>query len=276
MNTAIKTAVQLTDGIAPAVWSELQKVRRSKIVWITIFAFLFLSLIDGLFMFILKDPELARRLGLIGAKAQIIGGSADWPSMFNLSLILTSVGSLIIFGFIFVWIFGREFSDKTVYNMLSLPVSRVSIVAAKIIIAICWALMLALSICILILVIGAVLQLPDGSSSIISGGVEHILITCLLTILLCIPFALAASISRSYLPAIGCIFLVLILSEIFNTLGYGQFFPWAVPMLYSGAAEALTGGDFTPLGTVSYILVGLRCLLSIIITGAWWHYADQT
>ena len=39
--------------------------------------------------------------------------------------------------------------------------------------------------------------------------------------------------------------------------GYGQYFPWTVPALYTGSAEALTGEAATSPSLVSYILVGL-------------------
>ena len=133
-------------------------MRHSKTLWITALAFALFTFISGLFMFILKDPEQARRLGLVGAKAQIFGGTADWPGFFNLMLLLTSVGGLIIFGFIFVWIFGREFSDKTVYDMLSLPTSRITIVIAKMITAACWSVALVLGVFVLMLGVGAALQ----------------------------------------------------------------------------------------------------------------------
>ncbi len=61
---------------------------------------------------ILKSKR-ARKLGLIGAKAQVFSGAADWSSFFDLGLIMTSVGGLAIFGFIFVWIFGREFTERS-------------------------------------------------------------------------------------------------------------------------------------------------------------------
>lgn len=266
----------IVSEIAPALWVELQKVRRSKTLWITALGFFFVVLICGLFMYILKDPEQARRLGIIGAKAQIFGGSANWPSFFNLALLMVSLGGLIIFGFIFVWVFGREFGDKTVYDMLSLPTSRVTIVIAKIITAAYWSVALILVVFILMLGIGAILQLPEWSAATAWNGLGRLLGTGSLTILLCIPFALVASFTRGYLPAVGCIFLVLILGQVISQLGNGQYFPWTIPMLYSGAAEALTGKTFTPLGVISYILVGLVGIVSLISTGAWWRYADQT
>jgi ABC-2 type transport system permease protein len=266
----------ITGEIVPALWVELLKVRRSKTLWITALGIFLAVIIGGLFMYILKDPAQARRLGIVGAKAQIFGGTADWPSFFNLVLLLVSVGGLIIFGFIFVWVFGREFGDKTVYDSLSLPTSRVSIVSAKIITAAYWSVALILLVFILMLGIGAILHLPGWSGATAWNGLGLLLGTASLTVLLCIPFGLVASFTRGYLPAVGCIFLVLILGQVISQLGNGQYFPWMIPMLYSGAAEALTGKAASPLGLISYVLVGLVGVISLIITGAWWRYADQT
>ena len=108
------------------------------------------------------------------------------------------------------------------------------------------------------------------------NGLALLLATGALTVLTCIPFALIASVTRGYLPAVGGIFLVLVLGQIINQIGYGQFFPWNIPMLYSGAAQALSGKAPPQLGFISYLLVVLLGIISIIVTGAWWRYADQT
>ena len=190
--------------------------------------------------------------------------------------LLLSIGGLIIFGFIFVWIFGREYSDKTYYDMLSLPTSRVTIVIAKIITAAYWSMALILLVFVLMLGIGATLQLPGWSSATTMHGLVFLLGTGALTILTCIPFALIASVTRGYLPAVGGIFLVLVLGQIISQIGYGQYFPWNIPMMYSGAAQALSGKPAAPFGFVSYLLVALVGIISIVVTGAWWRYADQT
>jgi ABC-2 type transport system permease protein len=276
MSQALKIKDSPAAEIFPALRVELLKVRRSKTLWITALAFALLIFIGGLFMFILKDPERARSLGLLGAKAELFGGSADWPSFISLMLLLTGVGGLVIFGFIYIWEFGREFGDKTVYDMLALPTSRLTIVAAKITTAACWSLALVLLAFFLMLGVGAALQLPGGSAAIVLNGFKNILVTGSLTVLLCITFGLIASFTRGYLPAVGGIFLVLLLGEVISRLGYGQFFPWTVPMLYSGAAEALTGATATPLKPVSYILVAAVGVLSVVFSGLWWRSADQT
>ena len=155
--------------------------------------------------------------------------------------------------------------------MLSLPTSRVTIVIAKIITAAYWSVALILLVFVLMLGIGAILQLPGWSAATTLNGLALLLGTGSLTVLLCIPFALVASVTRGYLPAVGCIFLVLILGQVISQLGYGQYFPWTIPMMYSGAAEALTGKAATPLGFISYFLVVLVGVISLMMTGAWWQ-----
>jgi ABC-2 type transport system permease protein len=276
MSTLKNRTFNFPDSLVPSLRVEFQKVRRSKTLWITTLAFSLVTFISGLFMYIMQDPDRARRFGLVGAKAQVFGGSADWPSYFNLGILMLSTGGLIVFGFIFVWIFGREFSDKTVYDILSLPVPRVTIVIAKMITAAYWSLALVVMVFILMMGIGGILQLPGWSMTTVLNGLRLLLVTGALTILLSAPFALIASITRGYLPAAGCIFLALVLGQVASQLGYGQYFPWTIPMFYSGAAEALTGKTATPLGWASYILVVLVSILSLAIAGAWWRNADQT
>lgn len=84
-------------------------------------------------MFVLKDPELAKRLGFISIKAQIIG-TASWISYLHVLAQAISVGGLIVFGFSTAWIFGREYADKTIKDLLALPISRNVIVASKFIV----------------------------------------------------------------------------------------------------------------------------------------------
>lgn len=96
-----------------------------------VLAFVVAAGVDALFMFILADPQRARALGLLGAKAQLVNGTADWPTYFGLLAQTVAVGGTIVFGLIIVWTFRREFSDHTVKDLLVLPTPRTAIVSAK-------------------------------------------------------------------------------------------------------------------------------------------------
>ena len=67
-----------------ALWAELVKIRRSRLTWVSMVAFTVAAGFGGLFMFILADPGRARRLGLLATKAQLLNGTADWPTYFGL------------------------------------------------------------------------------------------------------------------------------------------------------------------------------------------------
>ena len=109
---------------------ELKKLFKSKLPLISLFALMLVPFIGGFFMFILKDPQLAKNLGFISAKANIMG-SADWISYMSLLSQAIAIGGLVVFGFITSWIFGREYSDRTIKDLLALPISRTTIVISK-------------------------------------------------------------------------------------------------------------------------------------------------
>ena len=72
-------------GLRAAITVELLKSRRSRIPWAVAAGFSVAPLVGGLFMLILKDPDRARQLGILGQKAQLTAGTADWPTYLNMT-----------------------------------------------------------------------------------------------------------------------------------------------------------------------------------------------
>jgi ABC-2 type transport system permease protein len=147
-------------SFASALWSETLKLRRSKVPLFTSIGFSFAALMDGLFMIIMKDPEAARKMGLISTKAQVLAGVADWPTFFNVLGQAVAMGGGILFAIIAAWVFGREFSDHTAKELLALPTSRDAIVGAKFIVIAIWTLILTLLMFVVGLVVGELVDLP--------------------------------------------------------------------------------------------------------------------
>ena len=140
------------NGFLASLWAETLKMRRSKVPLFTAIGFSIVPLMVGLFIIILKDPEAARSMGLISAKAQVLVGVADWPTFFSILTQAVAVGGGILFAIITIWVFGREFSDHTAKELLALPTSREAIVTAKFIVIAVWILVST----ILIFLIGLV------------------------------------------------------------------------------------------------------------------------
>ncbi|MFZ5881023.1 MAG: ABC transporter permease [Chloroflexota bacterium] len=255
-----------------ALWAETLKARRSKVPLISAIGFSLAAVVDGLFMIILKDPEAAKQMGLISTKAQLMAGVADWPTFFNILGQAIAVGGAIVFAVITAWVFGREFSDRTVKEFLALPTSRGAIITAKFIVVAAWTMGLSLLVFGLGLLIGNAVDIPGWSQDLMRASTVDVLGAAALTILL-LPFvALTASLGRGYLPAFGWAILTVALAQVAAVMGWGDWFPWAVPALFSGAA----GPRAELLGLHSFMVVGLACALGLASTYLWWQKADQT
>jgi ABC-2 type transport system permease protein len=250
---------------------EVLKLRRSPLPALTAAAFVVAAAVGGIFMFILADPARARKMGLLGSKAELAGGVADWPGFFALLAQLTAVGGVGIFGVLMVWMFGREFSDRTAKDLLALPTPRTTIVAAKFLVSGLWCVVLAAEAYALGLVIGAALRLPHWSAATALHGLTRLAVTAALTWLLLSALALAASAGRGYLAAIGVLFVMLLSAQVVAALGYGHIFPWSVPAIYSG----LAGPGKPSVGILGFALVGVVGVAGIAATLWWWRDADQ-
>lgn len=251
--------------------TEILKARRSRVPWITALAFTVAAAVGGLFMFILQDQDRARSLGLIGTKAALVGRDADWPTYLGFLGQTTAVGGMLVFGMVSVWLFGREFSQNTVKDLLALPSARTTIVLAKFVVAGAWCLALTVQLVVLGLVIGTVLGLPGWSVDLAMSGVATIAVTAVMTVLLTTPVALAASAGRGYLPGVGVLMAAIFCAQIVAALGYGQYFPWSVPALFSG----LAGPDAVSPGLLGVVLVVLVGAAGMAATALWWRNADH-
>lgn len=254
-----------------ALWAESLKARRSLVTLLTALGALMLPLAGGLFMVILKDPARARAMGLISAKAQLVAGVADWPAYFQMLLQGTAAAGLVLFAIITAWVFGREFFDHTLKELLALPAPRGAIVAAKFVLILFWNLALALLIFLVGIGVAGAVQIPGWSAGLEWSSFRSLMLVAFLTSLL-MPFvALLATAGRGYLGPIGWTFLTLALAQIAALLGWGDWFPWSVPALLSGAA----GAHAAQLGLHSYLVVLLAFSLGVGATLVWWLRADQ-
>ena len=176
---------------------------------------------------------------------------------------------IFVFGFVISWIFGREYADHTVKDLLTLPYSRAVIVTAKFMASFIVSFLLSVYILLIGFIIGWIIGLPEWSWDVVMHSLFIIFIVTVLTILLRIPVPFFASFSRGYLAPLGFLVVALIFSQIIAAIGCGEYFPWSVPALYSG----MTGEHIINLSGV--IMIIITSLLGVFSTLFWWLYADQ-
>lgn len=258
--------------MAAALWAEALVLRRSRLVWVTAAAACLIPLVGGLFMLIVSNPDLGARLGLVADKARLMTLHADWPSLFAIVRQALAVGGFLLFGFVTVWVFGRECADGTLADLLALPTSRGVIVVAKFVVAAAWSTLLAALVVLLGVAVGAALGLGGWSASLAVAMTGRACLALVLTLAVVTPFGFAASAGRGYPAGIGALLGALVLAQVLGATGWGPWFPWTVPALAAGVA-----GEAGPsVGPWSYALVLAIGASGVATTVAWWNHADHT
>jgi len=254
--------------LADMLWIEARKALRSKMPLWTGLGSLAMPMGIAFLIFVARNPEISQRMGLISAKANLLAYSAtDWPTYLVLVGAILSAGGLFLFVLTISWVFGREFADGTLKDMLAVPVQRATILLAKFIVVAGWSVAIAVVVLIVALVMGALIGLPGGSPAVIVRGSAVMLAAGALSIVVTIPFALAASVGRGYLLPLGVALFMALLTNLAALAGWGEYFPWAVPGLYAQGK--------VPLAPTSFGIVLLTGIAGMAATYLWWKYADQ-
>lgn len=257
-------------NLAAALSVELIKTRKSKILPATLLVFAFIPLMMGLMMFVARNPEIAAKLGMIGTKAKLFGEN-DWTGYFALlSQMIASIG-LIGSGFVTAWVFSREHSDRTLKDILSLPVPRSSIASAKLVVVMGWFLLLALILYGVGVILGLLMHLPGWSQQLFMQFTGRYLATSMLTLLLSSPVAFLSGYSRGIVAPLGFVILTMIAAQFAGLVGLGPYFPWAIPGLFSVAVDA----PGFRVQAVSYAILAITFVLGWWTTLRWWNQADH-
>ncbi len=243
------------------LWIELRKATRSHMPLSTALGSLFMPCGIAFLLFIARNPEISANLGLVSAKANLLTYAAmDWPAYLGLTAKILAVGGFFFFVMAISWVFGREFADGTVKDLLAVPVPRPSILLAKFFVAALWSLALAAVMILAGLLMGVLLRLPGGSlPGVVSSSLKMLVIVGLV-IAGILPFALFASLGRGYLLPLGLAIILVMAANLVVLLGWGEFFPWAVPMLYAQGESVLPA-----LSYWSVILTGLAGVLATVL-----------
>lgn len=252
-------------------FTEYMKLRRSRITWITFLVYSIFPVVGGLFMYILKDPEGARRLGLLGAKASLSVGSADWTGYLGFMGAMSAVGGMLLISVIVTYLFGREYVENTAKNMLALPIRRERFVVSKFFVALVWFAALTVWFCVEGLAVGWLLDLSGWSVQAFAHELWVIISTAGLLVMLSTVTAWIAQASKGYMAPLGFTMGTLILGAFLGHTGWGQWFPWTiVPMIagLTGPVQAIPPG--------SYIVVAAACAAGLAATLLHIRRADNT
>ncbi|MGY4642875.1 ABC transporter permease [Cellulomonas sp. URHB0016] len=255
-----------------AAWTvELLKMRRSPV---TRTAF---TAMAGVAAFFSVGAALLTAHGtgsgtLTGAKVAAMVDGVGWAAVSSAFGQVVSVLWLLGTGVVAAWVCGREYSDRTLGQLLALPTRSSRVAAAKLGVTLLAATLAAVTAAFLALGGGLVagIGLP-GAHDLrdLAAGV----LAAVAAAWLALPFAWVATVGKGYLPAVGALLGVVMVSQVVVLLGGGSWFPWSVPSLLVG-----TGGDraataVSPLGVVLVGVVGAAAWLATVRT---WSQLELT
>jgi ABC-2 type transport system permease protein len=186
-------------------------------------------------------------------------------SLFKLFETIIFVAGEIGFGFVTSWMFGREYTEHTVKDLLALPSPRFMLILSKFIILFIFFFVLSM-LCFIIPCFVGMIKYPDAYTLkiIIEYAISHIIITLIL-ISINTPLAFIAICSCGYLLPIGFLISVFIVGVIINNAGYGLYYPWMMPSVFI---------EHGKLEKISWFILLSSSGLGIFGSIIWWRYND--
>jgi ABC-2 type transport system permease protein len=240
----------MTPSLRQVLLTEFLKLRRARVTWATLAAMSLAPLGISLFMWILREPGRAAQLGLLGAKANLSGLEATWPSFASMLTLVVGMMGMVVLPFVVAYVFGREYAEGTAKNLLALPAERHWFVVAKLVVAAVWWLVLVAAVLAEAFALGSALGLPGFSAGVALGAIRSALVAALIAYLIVPLVAWATIAGRGYLPPIGFALATLALGNLFGKTGWAEWFPWSVIPLMIG-----TVGQPKTLPAGSYVVV---------------------
>lgn len=238
-------------------------------VIITILVFAFIPLMSGFIIYISLHPEIGKKMGILATKAELFSMS-DWKGYLEiLNQAFAAIG-LIGFGFITTWVFGREYTDRTMKDLLALPVSRNKVVSAKYLVILIWCLILVLVFLLSGLLTGKIIEIPDWSIETFINFIKILFGVSFLSILLISPVSFLTNLSKGLMAPLGFIIITVILAQFSGVLGLAPYFPWSIPGVLT-----IHDVDSMSLNIYSFFILFLTSFAGFGATYAFWYMADH-
>jgi ABC-2 type transport system permease protein len=259
-------------GFPRVVGTEIAKLRRSTVTWITFAVYTFIVAMAAFFMWMMMNPGMAQSVGLIGQKAEVTfaGQSADWPSFLTVIVEMGGLGGNIVFAIIVAYVFGREYVEGTAKNMLALPIARSRFVFAKIVVSAAWVGVLTVWLILEAWIAGSILGISGLTKTLFFAAAGRIFVLALMSLCTSAIVAWIAVETRGYFAPLGFAIFTIVLASVFGHTGWGPWVPWSIIGLYSGAA-----GPGTGIRWGSYVVIALTFLLGTGLTIRHEVFADN-
>lgn len=261
-----------------AIKAEFRKLKGSKVPLWTALSVVAYAAIAVAAAYAMKTGQMAESMAEVGGAwtdAYTAGYyDATWANFLrtNVQAIAGNLG-LLLFGFVTVYVFGRERKEGTDSTLLTAPVERRTFAVAKLVVVAVWVLALTLFMFVL-QGVGFALVGAEGfrwSLAFKSLG-QCIAASAMLYSLLPLVGFVALLGKPGYLKPMLFTAGLMSVSNVIATAGYGHLFPGTMPMLFAGASWLpVVDGE---LSVLSWLIVLAFLVVSALLLV--WKFAQAT
>ncbi len=252
--------------MSPAYAVEALKLRRSRVVLVATLA---LALVPAAMArgFLAAAEQGGNDPASLKAQAMLPGGG--WTGYLGGLMQIYATAGLVGVGIVVGWCFGREYADRTVVSLYACATPRDAVGRAKLVLLTVWATAVGLAAVFVTWLLGLAtgLGMPDDGDWRTVGRVVTLGV---LSGLLALPVAVAASRGRGYLPAVGGLLVLVILAQVATIAGAGGWWPWSVPAMWAMGPEA----GMPAVAAARLLVVPAVALAGALVTLRWWRHAE--
>ncbi|AWB44740.1 ABC transporter permease [Paenibacillus sp. CAA11] len=233
------------------LWAELQKLRRSKIIWITVFATVLIAIIVFIAGGVVHDG--IRDIDSAGWYMTVI---QPWATLFVLPAVISLLGSYMIC---------REEQEDTIKSLRLIPINEAKLTASKMIITFAFSILIYLLLFVIAFLAESILHFSDLSLGMSLSFLKTYFLNGLGVFLAISPIiALVSNMKKSY-------WLALVLTEIYSFAGIFMsmsntlktFYPITAVFGLSGYYETTIENR---MGSIAILLL-CGCLSALILKG---------
>lgn len=152
----------------------------------------------------------------------------EMPHYLNQALLFDSaLVGLLLYGLLISYVFNREFQDDTMKSVLTVPVGRIGLLAAKLIVVLAWITVMMFFTVALIHGFGFLGGFVDGGAELALEYLGRFLLAGVLIFLLATPVIFISLAFRSYAAAIAFTIVVTVGTIVVMQTEYSPTFPWS-------------------------------------------------
>jgi bacitracin transport system permease protein len=180
----------------------------------------------------------------------------------NVNLFTVLILGVPLYGIVTSYLFNREYTENTLKNLLTIPVSRINLILSKMLLLFIWIMMLTIITWSLTLVLGMIAQFDGVSIMLLLTSFKQFCIGGILLFVLSSPMIFITVLMKNYVPTIILAVVIMLVNVMIAFSDHQALFPWsAVLNIASGTFPPTYPPEFSYIGIIAISFIGFISLI---------------